>query len=80
MSTEPSADEKRRGLKPPQFGLGTMFLAVTLLCCLFVAFRLIGPVGGTLLVLLMLAVLAHVAGNVLGRRLRATDDEPPSDT
>lgn len=79
MSKEPPTDDRHRGLKPPQFGLATMFFAVTGLCGLLVAFRVIGPIGGTMMVLLLLVVLAHVAGNVLGRRLRADNHKRPSE-
>ena len=79
MSNEPPTDDRHRGLKPPQFGLATMFLAVTGLCGLLLVFRVIGPIGGTMMVLLLLVVLAHVAGSVLGRHLRADNHKRPSE-
>ena len=46
-----------------------MLLVVAGLCCLLVAFRVWGPLAGTVLLLLLLAVLAHLAAAALGARL-----------
>jgi hypothetical protein len=72
--SEPSADDRRPGLKPPQYGLGTLFVFLTIVCCLLVTAREVGPLGGSALLLLVLAVFAHVAGNAIGTRLRANGD------
>ena len=73
-ATYPSTDDRRPGLKPPQFGLRMMFIVVSALCCLMVTVRAAGPLVGSALLLLLMAIFAHVAGNVLGCRLRANGD------
>jgi len=57
-------------LKLPQFGLRTMFLAVTALGLLFGLMDVIGPLASSALVLLLALVGLHVAGNVVGTTLR----------
>jgi membrane protein implicated in regulation of membrane protease activity len=69
MSGLPS-DERHPGLTPPRFGLGTLMLWVAVMCVLFASFAFLGPSGGIALGLLVFAVLAHVAGNAIGTRLR----------
>lgn len=77
--TEIPPNDLRPGLPPPQFRLSTMMLAVTMLCLLFATFAAIGSHGGLILILFVLAVLAHVAGNALGMRLRENGDTPLAD-
>lgn len=47
-----------------------MFIVTAALGALFAAMTAAGPVGGFALLLLVLAVVAHVAGNAIGCRLR----------
>lgn len=63
------------GLQPPQFRLRTMFWFIALLCAVFALMGTVGPLGAAALVLFVLAAIAHVAGNSLGTRLRASGDQ-----
>jgi MFS family permease len=62
--------EDHHALPPPQFGLRAMFIAITLLSGLFALSLVIGPTWSGMLAFIILFVLAHVVGNVLGTRLR----------
>lgn len=75
--------EKHHGLKPPQFGLTTLFWGLGLLAILLTIFRGAGPIAAFATGLLMLAIMAHVAGNALGGQLRSLGShtiDSPSDT
>ena len=65
----PHADENH-ALPPPQFGLRTMFIALTLLSGLFAVSVVVGPAWSGMLAFILLFALAHVIGNALGTRLR----------
>jgi hypothetical protein len=73
MPLAPPTSE-RPSLQPPQFRLQTLLLWVTGLCVLFAAAQFLQPIGFFALLLLILAVLAHVAGNAIGTRLRENGD------
>ena len=66
----PKSSDTRPGLKPPQFGLKTLFWLVALLCGVLATLQW-SPLIGAAVLLLGAAVFAHVAGNALGSRLRA---------
>jgi hypothetical protein len=76
--------DRRAGLGPPRFGLGTLLLLVTACCVVLASYTWIGAYGATLVGLFVVAVLAHVAANWLGTQLRdigdrvEDDDEPQS--
>jgi len=55
---------------PPRFALRTLMLGVGALCVLLALMKALGPTASMALLLAMFAVLAHVAGNALGTRLR----------
>ena len=74
MSAPP--DEFRPGLRPPQFRLSTLLLLVTGLAAVFASFGLVGSWGTPLLILLILCVVAHVAGAKIGARLRENGNRP----
>lgn len=58
----------------PQFRLGTLMLAVGGLGIMFAAIRALGAYASLGLGFGMLCVLAHVAGNAIGTRLRQSGD------
>ncbi len=74
MPTPP--DDRRAGLDPPQFRLSTMLWGVALLAVLFALVSYFGLHSALVLTLFALAVAAHVAGNALGTKLRASGDRP----
>lgn len=74
MPTPP--DDRRAGLDPPQFHLSTMLWGVALLAVLFAMVTYFGLHSALVLTLFALAVAAHVAGNALGTKLRASGDRP----
>lgn len=57
-------------LGPPQFGLRTLLLAVSVAAVLLGLSQWLSPIYLAAIVFLLLSVLAHVAGNVIGSRLR----------
>jgi len=66
----------RRALRPPQFTLRTLICVITLLAALFSLVNVVHPLVLTGLVLLALLIVAHVAGNVIGTRLKEMGDRP----
>ncbi|MDG2380248.1 MAG: hypothetical protein P8N76_01100 [Pirellulaceae bacterium] len=58
------------GLGPPRFGLRTMFGLVALFCGCLAAFVAAGPLVGSALLMALVIVATHVAGNAIGSRLR----------
>lgn len=68
--TAPVPDDQRPGLHPPQFGLSAMLWMVALLCGVFALMGTVGPLGAFALVLGVLAIFAHIAGNAIGTTLR----------
>lgn len=74
-----SADTKdppkpHRGLRPPQFRLSTLLVAVAILCLGLSLTKLISPLLTAAICLLLLAVFAHIAGNAIGMQLRSHGD------
>lgn len=57
-------------LGPPQFGLRALLLAVSAVAVLFGLWQWLSPITFAVLILLVLTILAHIAGNVIGSRLR----------
>ena len=68
--TPASEAETRPALRPPQFKLATLFWVVTGCGLLFAAMAAAGPIGAFALLLLVLAIIAHVAGGAIGTQLR----------
>lgn len=64
-----SRDPLPPGLRP-QFRLFTLFLIITLLALVLAAFQYLGPMGTFVLILAILVIIAHVAGNAIGTALR----------
>ena len=73
------------GLGPPRFGLRPMLGFVSLLCGCLAAFVAAGPLVGSGMLLALIIVATHVAGNAIGSQLRenaerqshrGTDDAP----
>ncbi len=57
-------------LPPPRFGLRTLLLIVTGCAVIFALSNWLAPIALAGVVMLILSVLAHVAGNSIGTRLR----------
>ena len=72
-------DDRRSGLGPPRFRLGTLLLIVTALCIVLASYRWIGPYGAMMIGVFVIAILAHIAGNWLGTQLREIGDRPAPD-
>ena len=68
-ATAPARDEFP-GLKPPQFRLRTLLLAITAVAAFLAAARWTPPVVWGVGAFLALSVAAHIAGNALGTQLR----------
>ena len=69
-----SADSR---LRPPQFGLRTLLVVVTACAVLLAMSHWIAPIAWVGLVLLVVSIALHVAGNAIGTRLRQLGDRPP---
>ncbi len=67
-------DDERPGLKPPRFRIVTLLLFTGLLCAAFAIVATLSPQAMIGFVLLLLCVVAHVAGNALGTQLRKNGD------
>jgi hypothetical protein len=59
-----------RPLGPPQFGLRTLLLVVSTAAVLLGLSQWLSPIKFAAVLLLVLSVIDHVAGNVIGSRLR----------
>src|SRR5688572_27186209 len=57
-------------LPPPRFGLRTLLLVVTGCAVIFAMSNWLSPIALAGVVMLVLCVIAHVAGNAIGTRLR----------
>jgi hypothetical protein len=66
-------------LRPPQFGLRTLLLVVTGCALLAALSQWVTPVVVACLIFLALAIIAHVAGNAIGTRLREIGSHPATD-
>lgn len=58
------------GLQPPQFSLRSLFWAMGSVGVLLAIWQAFGPAVGITLVLALMAIFAHVAGNAIGTRLQ----------
>jgi hypothetical protein len=76
MQTNLKNPDRRAGLAPPRFGLRAFLAMVAVACCVMATFSAAGPIVGWVVVLALLVVAAHVAGNVLGTQLRANGSQP----
>jgi fatty acid desaturase len=65
-----SRDENELALRPPQFGLRTLFAAMAGLCILFSLMAAIGAMWSLVLVFFLCLAIGHVAGNAIGTTLR----------
>ena len=63
-------------LPPPQFGLRTLLLVVTGCAVIFALSHWLSPIALAGVVMLVLCVIAHVAGNAIGTRLRELGGRP----
>jgi len=69
-------DDRRAPLKPPQFALRTLLLGVTLCAVACAAAQWLSPLAVAGFGFLFLCIVAHVAGNSLGTRLRENGSQP----
>ena len=74
-SSQPS-DDYRRGLKPPQFSIASLIALVTIVALVLALADVLGAYGTFWLVIFLVAVAAHVAGNALGRQLKEYGNRP----
>ncbi len=74
-ATRPPTDY-RRGLRPPQFSVASLMAVMTLVALVLALSDVIGAYGTFWLVVFLVAVLAHVAGNSLGIQLREQGNRP----
>jgi hypothetical protein len=72
----PKLGKPKTTLPPPQFGLRTLLLVVTGCAVLAALTQWVTPVVIACLVFLVLAIIAHVAGNAIGTKLRDIGDQP----
>lgn len=66
----PPPEDSDGTLKPPQFTLRTLLIAMTALACLLAVMTAIGSWWSMAVLLVLALVSAHVAGNALGTKLR----------
>jgi hypothetical protein len=71
--------DSRPALRPPQFTLSTLLWVIGGCGVLFAAMTAAGPIGAFALLLLVLAIIAHVAGNAIGTRLREIGSVKPQE-
>ncbi len=69
MNTLPHAADPH-AVRPPQFGLRTLLLGVTLLSVAFAVSVAVGAAQSMMLLLLASLIGLHIVGNALGTRLR----------
>ena len=63
-------------LRPPQFSLRTLLLLVTAFAVLFGLANFLPPLMIAGLAFLLISIVAHVAGNAIGTRLREIGSQP----
>ena len=73
--SEPAADY-RQGLRPPQFSISSLIALVTIVALVLALADVLGAYGTFWLVIFLVAVAAHVAGNALGRQLKEYGNRP----
>jgi hypothetical protein len=69
-------DDRRPTLKPPQFRLRTLLLAVGACAVVFTSFQWLSPLGIMGVLFLLLCIGGHIAGNAIGMQLRDNGDHP----
>ena len=69
-------NDRRPTLSPPQFGLRTMLLGVSLCAVIFASFQWLSPLAIVGLIFLVICIAAHIAGNAIGTRLRENGSRP----
>ena len=74
MPNKDVRDDYRPGLEPPRFKLGSLMWGFVVLGVIFSLISYLGSHATLLVVLFVLAVVAHVAGNALGTQLRSNGD------
>ena len=62
-------------LEPPRYRLSSLFFWMAVLCGLLATMKVVSSEMAFLMTLLVLAVIAHVAGNVIGTQLRHRGDQ-----
>lgn len=83
--------ETEQAVRPPQFGLRALLLAMTAISVVLAVFVAIGPMWSALLAMSLTLIGLHVAGNAIGTRLseaaprrvvgeavQALDEPPPA--
>ncbi len=70
VEKHPPTDDPHGGLEPPTFGLRSLFWLVAFSAVVLASARALDPKISAVVALLGLGIFAHVAGNVLGTRLR----------
>jgi heme O synthase-like polyprenyltransferase len=68
--TEHSESNDHPGLPPPQFGITSLFLWVAVVGVVLMLRGVIGGYYTLLVVVFLLAVIAHITGNAIGTRLK----------
>ena len=71
----PNSKRKHASLEAPQFRLSTLMLLITSFSGVLAASLVLPPLMTFALVLLLAAIVAHVAGNYLGTKLRNSATE-----
>jgi hypothetical protein len=66
----------RAGLKPPKFGLAALFFMIAMLGASFAAIKFFGGHAAIGVVVMLLAVAAHVVGTAIGKKLRDSGNRP----
>jgi lipid-binding SYLF domain-containing protein len=77
MTTHPPDDGPRPGLHAPQFGMTTLLAGMAGLSVVFAVWAAGGPVAAFVVILFILAVIAHVAGNAVGTKLKENGSRRP---
>ncbi|MCI0357192.1 MAG: hypothetical protein L0211_01745, partial [Planctomycetaceae bacterium] len=78
MTTHKPPSPTTPRLRPPQFGLRTLLFVVTVCAVLAALSKWVTPLVFLCLVFLALTIIAHVAGNAIGTRLREIGSHPPA--
>jgi len=73
---DPTSHPHRPALKPPQFGVTTLLWVTAGFAAVFAVGAAVGPYAAFALSLLLLILLAHIAGNVIGTQLRNNGNTP----
>ena len=68
--------DARRGLTPPQYRLSTLLAFITVVAIVLALYEVIGAYGTFWLIVFLLGVLGHIAGNALGKQLRDHGSRP----